>query len=97
MEPKSTKCCSISPYKCPTLEHGEKSGIISLFLFLAESIPWVEPKLLPNCFAQAMLASNNKYFGPSCNRDGTFAPKQCHLERQVFFRKGNSKLISNYL
>ncbi|KAL5006821.1 hypothetical protein ScPMuIL_015627 [Solemya velum] len=45
-----------------------------------ETIPWVEPTLLDNCWAQAMLGKPGT-FSPSCNADGSFGPKQCFLER----------------
>ena len=49
-------------------------------LCFTANIPWEEPKMLKNCWAQSMLASRYG-FSPSCKTDGAFSPKQCYLER----------------
>ncbi len=52
-----------------------------MFPYAELAVKWQEPKMLANCFAQAMLAKKRNFFSPSCNPDGTYAAKQCHLER----------------
>ena len=46
-----------------------------------------------NCWVQNMLSTEYD-FQPNCNADGTFAPKQCFLERWVFV---NMRLYGIYL
>ncbi|XP_055337885.1 uncharacterized protein LOC129587934 [Paramacrobiotus metropolitanus] len=61
----------------------------------AEKVVFYEPQLLPNCWMQSMLASHNE-FTPQCNQDGSFASKQCFLQRcWCTNRDGSAQVQSN--
>ncbi|XP_069132855.1 protein starmaker-like isoform X1 [Argopecten irradians] len=106
--PELTERTSSNDVSLATTKHmgGEPSGPIAVkrsldqrySTFFTENaksrVPWVEPKMMKNCWAQSMLASRFGY-SPSCNNDGSFSPKQCFLERCWCVHKDGSPQDSN--
>lgn len=78
-------CCYCLKYFCFVwllLSVTCSSYKFSIFRCITDSVTFEIPELHNNCWLQAMMATTWG-FSPSCNEDGTYGPKQCHLKRYV--------------
>ncbi|XP_071853393.1 uncharacterized protein [Apostichopus japonicus] len=69
-----------SPLDDRETSHSLNNEYNKYFSELDDSVTFEIPELHNNCWLQAMMATTWG-FSPSCNEDGTYGPKQCHLKR----------------